>query len=106
MLNDAIVNVNGDSVQILDVTLLLVTITLLPTLVVMMTSFTRYVVSLSFLRTAMGTQQTPPNMVLVGMALILTLFTMTPALDSIKTTAYDPYVAGEITQREFFDRYR
>ena len=62
MLNDAIVNVNGDSVQILDVTLLLVTITLLPTLVVMMTSFTRYVVSLSFLRTAMGTQQTPPNM--------------------------------------------
>ena len=67
MLNDAIVNVNGDSVQILDVTLLLVTITLLPTLVVMMTSFTRYVVSLSFLRTAMGTQQTPPNTVLVGM---------------------------------------
>ena len=87
MPTDAIINVNGDSVQILDVTLLLVTITLLPTLVVMMTSFTRYVVSLSFLRTAMGTQQTPPNMVLVGMALILTLFTMTPALDSIKTTA-------------------
>ena len=84
MPTDAIINVNGDSVQILDVTLLLVTITLLPTLVVMMTSFTRYVVSLSFLRTAMGTQQTPPNMVLVGMALILTLFTMTPALDSIK----------------------
>ena len=104
MPTDAIINVNGDSVQILDVTLLLVTITLLPTLVVMMTSFTRYVVSLSLLRTAMGTQQTPPNMVLVGMALILTLFTMTPALDSIKTTAYDPYVAGEITQREFFDR--
>lgn len=104
MPTDAIINVNGDSIQVLDVTLLLVTITLLPTLVVMMTSFTRYVVSLSFLRTAMGTQQTPPNMVLVGMALILTLFTMTPALNSIKTTAYDPYVAGEITQEEFFDR--
>lgn len=104
MLNDAIVNVNGDSVQILDVTLLLVTITLLPTLVVMMTSFTRYVVSLSFLRTAMGTQQTPPNTVLVGMALILTLFTMTPTLNTIKTTAFDPYVEGEITQQEFFDR--
>jgi len=101
---DAIINVNGDSLQALDVTLLLVVITLLPTLVVMMTSFTKYVISFSFLRTAMGTQQTPPNMVLVGMALILTLFTMTPALDSIKTTAYDPYVAGEITQREFFDR--
>ena len=69
-----------------------------------MTSFTRYVVSLSFLRTAMGTQQTPPNMVLVGMALILTLFTMTPTLNSIKSTAFDPYVDGEITQEEFFDR--
>lgn len=104
MLNDAIVNVNGDSVQILDVTLLLVTITLLPTLVVMMTSFTRYVVVFSFLRTAMGTQQTPPNTVLVGMALVLTLFTMTPTLDSIRVDAYDPYVAGEISQEEFFDR--
>ena len=69
-----------------------------------MTSFTRYVVVFSFLRTAMGTQQTPPNMVLVGMALMLTLFTMTPTLDSIRTDAYDPYVAGEISQEEFFDR--
>ena len=61
-------------------TLLLVVITLLPTLMVMMTSFTKFVVSLSFLRTAMGTQQTPPNSVLVGMALVLTLFAMTPTL--------------------------
>ena len=52
----------------------------------------------------MGTQQTPPNTVLVGMALILTLFTMTPTLNTIKTTAFDPYVEGEITQQEFFDR--
>lgn len=101
---DAIINVNGDSIQALDITLLLVVISLLPTLVVMTTSFTRYVVSLSFLRTAMGTQQTPPNMVLVGMALILTLFTMTPTLNTIKAEAYDPYVDGQITQEEFFDR--
>ena len=101
---DAIINVNGDSLQALDITLLLVVVTLLPTLVVMMTSFTRYVISFSFLRTAMGTQQTPPNMVLVGMALILTLFTMTPTLSSIKTDAYDPYVAGTIGQEEFFER--
>ncbi len=101
---DAIINVNGDSLQALDVTLLLVVITLLPTLVVMMTSFTKYVISFSFLRTAMGTQQTPPNMVLVGMALILTLFTMTPTMSEIKSQAYDPYVAGDIGQREFFDR--
>lgn len=103
-MTDALINVNGSAVQSLDIILLMGVLTLLPSLVVMMTSFTRYVIVLSFLRTAMGTQQTPPNMVLVGMALILTLFTMTPALDNIKTDAYDPYQAGEITQEEFFDR--
>ena len=103
-MTDAIINVNGGSVQMLDILLLTTVLTLLPSLVVMMTSFTRYVVVFSFLRTAMGTQQTPPNMVLVGMALMLTLFTMTPTLDSIRTDAYDPYVAGEISQEEFFDR--
>ena len=103
-MTDAIINVNGGSVQMLDILLLTTVLTLLPSLVVMMTSFTRYVVVFSFLRTAMGTQQTQPNMVLVGMALMLTLFTMTPTLDSIRTDAYDPYVAGEISQEEFFDR--
>ena len=103
-MTDAIINVNGGSVQMLDILLLTTVLTLLPSLVVMMTSFTRYVVVFSFLRTAMGTQQTPPSMVLVGMALMLTLFTMTPTLDSIRTDAYDPYVAGEISQEEFFDR--
>ena len=95
MLTDAIINVNGDSVQALDIMLLMTVITLLPTLVVMMTSFTRYVVSLSFLRTAMGTQQTPPNLVLVGMALILTLFTMTPTLDAIKSAAYGNFAIAQ-----------
>ena len=103
-MTDALINVNGSNVQALDIILLMAVLTLLPSLVVMMTSFTRYVVVLSFLRTAMGTQQTPPNMVLVGMALILTLFTMTPTLDAVKTEAYDPYAAGEITQEEFFER--
>ena len=104
MATDAIINVNGDSVQALDVTLLLVTITLLPTLVVMMTSFTRYVVVLSFLRTAMGTQQTPPNMVLVGLALFLTFFTMSPTLTRIQTEAYEPYLEEEISQEEAVQR--
>ena len=80
-MTDALINVNGGNVAALDIMLLLTVITLLPTLVVMMTSFTRYVISFSFLRTAMGTQQTPPNSVLVGMALVLTLFTMTPTLE-------------------------
>ena len=104
MSTDALINVNGGNVQALDIMLLLTVITLLPSLVVMMTSFTRYVVSFSFLRTAVGTQQTPPNSVLVGMALILTLFTMTPTLNSIKTDAYDPYTQGTIDQEEFFQR--
>ena len=104
ILSDAIINVNGDNIQSLEILFLTTILTLLPSLVVMMTSFTRYIIALSFLRTAMGTQQTPPNMVLVGMALVLTLFTMTPTLTAIQKEAYDPYVAEEITQEEFFDR--
>ena len=103
-MNDAIINVNGSNVQALDIMLLMTVMTLLPSLVVMMTSFTRYVMVFSFLRTAMGTQQNPPNLVLVGMALILTLFVMTPTLSDIKTEAFDPYTAGEISQEDFFDR--
>ena len=87
---DGLININGDNVQVLEILFLTTIITLLPSLLVMMTSFTRYVISLSFLRTAMGTQQTPPNLVLVGIALFLTLFTMGPVLSQIKTQAYDP----------------
>lgn len=101
---DAIINVNGDQVQSLEIILFMGLLSILPSMVIMMTCFTRFIISLSFLRTAMGTQQTPPNTVLVGMALVLTLFTMTPTLDSIRVDAYDPYVAGEISQEEFFDR--
>ena len=104
MPTEAIINVNGANVQTLEVLFLTTLLTVLPSLVVMMTSFTRYVIVFSFLRTAMGTQQTPPNMVLVGMALILTLFTMTPTLTAIQEEAYEPYVNEEITQEEFFDR--
>ena len=82
---DGLININGDNVQALEILFLTTIITLLPSLLVMMTSFTRYVISLSFLRTAMGTQQTPPNLVLVGIALFLTLFTMGPVLSQIQT---------------------
>ena len=104
MPTEAIINVNGSNVQTLEVLFLTTLLAVLPSLVVMMTSFTRYVIVFSFLRTAMGTQQTPPNMVLVGMALVLTLFTMTPTLTTIQQDAYDPYVREEISQEEFFDR--
>lgn len=101
---DAIINVNGDSVQTLQILFLTTVIMLLPSLIVMMTSFTRYIIVFSFLRSALGTQQTPPNMVLVGMALFLTLFTMSPILGDIQTNAYEPYLAEQITQQEFFTR--
>jgi len=104
MPTDALINVNGESVQALEILLLTTVMMLLPSLIIMMTSFTRYVVVFSFLRSAMGTQQTPPNMVLVGMALILTLFTMSPTLSAINEEAFRPYQEEEITQEEFFQR--
>jgi len=104
MPTDALINVNGDSVQTLEILFFMTVLMLLPSLVIMMTSFTRYIVVFSFLRTAMGTQQTPPNMVLVGMALILTLFTMTPTLNEINEEAFQPYQEEEIGQEEFFQR--
>ena len=101
---DNLININGDSVQTLEIIFLTTMIMLFPAIVVMMTSFTRYVISLSFLRNAMGTQQTPPNMVLIGLALFLTLFTMSPVISEINTDAYQPYTEDEITQAEFFER--
>ena len=101
---DGYININGDGLQTLEILFLTTLITLLPSLLVMMSSFTRYIVTFSFLRTAMGTQQTPPNTVLVGIALFLTLITMSPVLTEIQTEAYEPYVEEEITQEEFFQR--
>ena len=101
---DGLININGGSVQTLEIIYLMTLLSLLPTAVVMMTSFTRYIISLSFLRTAMGTQQTPPNIILVGMALFLTLFTMSPIINQIGDEAFGPYTDGEITQEEFFSR--
>ena len=63
---EGLINVNGDSVQTLEILFFTTILTLLPSILIMMTSFTRIIISLSFLRTAMGTQQNPPNMVLIG----------------------------------------
>ena len=101
---DALINVNGENVQTLQILFLTTLLTLLPSAVVMMTSFTRYIISLSFLRSAIGLQQNPPNMVLVGMALFLTLFTMSPVISDIQTNAYEPYIAERITQEEFYEK--
>lgn len=97
---DSLINVNGNQMPALDILLLLTLIWLLPSIVIMMTSFTRTVIMLSFLRNAMGIQQTPPNMVLIGIALFLTLFIMDPVIQDINTNAYTPYKNQEITQEE------
>jgi flagellar biosynthetic protein FliP len=101
---DALINVNGEQVPTLDILLMLTIISLLPSLLIMVTSFTRTMIILSFLRTAMGVQQTPPNMVLVGIALFLTLFIMNPVISDINTQAYTPYKNNEITQEEAISR--
>ena len=104
MPTDSLISINGDSVQTLELIFLTTMIALLPSMLVIMTSFTRYIISLSFLRTAMGTQQTPPNTVLVGIAIFLTLITMNPVLQRIQTEAWEPYTNEEIDAEEFFDR--
>ena len=101
---DSLINVNGSQVPTLDILLLLTIISLLPSLLIMMTSFTRTIIILSFLRNALGIQQTPPNMVLVGISIFLTLFIMDPIIGEISTEAYQPYQNQEITTEEFFDR--
>ncbi|XUU60726.1 flagellar type III secretion system pore protein FliP [Erythrobacter sp. HA6-11] len=72
-------------------------LTVLPALVLMMTSFTRIIIVLAILRTALGLQQSPPNQVLVGLALFLSLFIMAPTLADVNTLALAPYMAGELT---------
>ena len=104
MPTDSLININGDSVQTLEILFLTTLIALLPSMLVMMTSFSRYIISLSFLRTAMGTQQSPPNVVLVGIAMFLTLITMNPVISRIETEAWQPYREQEISQEEFIDR--
>lgn len=104
MPTDSLININGDSVQTLEILFLTTMIALLPSMLVMMTSFARYIISLSFLRTAMGTQQTPPNVVLVGIAMFLTLITMNPVIERIGTEAWGPYTEQEIGGEEFLER--
>lgn len=86
-----------DSVKLL---LLLTVLALLPAILVMMTSFTRIVIVLSFLRNALGTHQTPPNQVLIGLALFLTAFIMAPVYSEINREAVQPFLNNQISQEE------
>ena len=88
----------------LQILVLMSLLTVLPSLVLMMTSFTRIIIVLSILRQALGLQQTPPNQVLVGLALFLSLFVMRPTIDAINRTAYTPYGSGQIGIEEAIER--
>ena len=88
----------------LQILLIITVISLAPSILVMETSFTRIIIVLHFVRTAIGTQSSPPNNVLIGLSLFLTLFIMSPVIAQIKTEAYDPLVAEEITQQEALER--
>ena len=95
---------SGKPMDMLDIMFLFLFLAIVPSLVIMMTSFTRIIIVLSFLRNALGTQQSPPNQILVGLALFLTLFIMSPVLSSVNTQAYQPYKAGTITREAAFER--
>ena len=90
--------------RIVQLIALITVLSLAPSILVMVTSFTRIVIVLSFLRTAMGTQQTPPNQVLVSLALFLTAFIMMPTLEASYDAGIKPLIEGEITEFEAFDR--
>ena len=83
---------------------LLTVLSLAPSIIVMVTSFTRIVVVLAFLRSAIGTQQTPPNTVLVSLALFLTAFVMMPTLEQAYDQGIAPLIAEEIDEAEAFER--
>ena len=84
--------------------LLLTALTFLPAVLLLMTGFTRIVIVLSLLRHALGTQTAPPNQVLVGLALFLTIFVMNPTLDKVYNEAYAPYSANQIGFQEAVKR--
>lgn len=97
-------NTGSASLESLDVVFLLLFLSIIPSLVLMMTSFTRIIIVFSFLRNALGLQQSPPNQILVGLSLFLTLFIMGPVISEINENAYIPYKEQAITQEVALDR--
>jgi len=88
----------------LQILFLLTVLSLAPSILIMMTSFTRIVVVLSFMRSAMATQQAPPNQVIIGLALFLTVFVMAPTWSQVNRDALQPYMQAEITQEQAFTK--
>ncbi len=94
----------GNRSETVDIVLLLTVLSVLPSILIMLTCFPRIIIVLSLIRNGLGLQQMPPNQVLIGLALFLTFFVMSPVIDDINVNAYQPYTAGEITQEEAFEQ--
>jgi flagellar biosynthetic protein FliP len=94
----------SDVVNAIKVLMILTVLALAPSILIMMTSFTRIIIVFSFLRQAMGTQSMPPNQMIVGLSLFLTFFIMSPALNEINQNALQPYLANTLPQDVAFDR--
>jgi len=102
-INQIVETLFGQSAQTVDIVILLTILTLLPSILMMLTGFTRIIIVLSFVRQALGMQQTPPNQILIGLALFLTFFVMQPVLSRVYDEAYVPFTEGQITQEEFLE---
>jgi len=92
-----------DVVLTLEIVFMMTILTLVPSILVLMTGFTRIVVVLSFLRRALSTQELPPNQVIIGLSLFLTFMVMRPTIDHIKNEALIPYLDADISQKRAFD---
>ena len=95
---------DADVTVAIQLVILMTLLSLAPAIVLLMTSFMRIIIVLGFLRNALGLQSVPPNQVLVGMAVFISFFLMMPVTDRIKTEAFEPYQAGDITSIEALDR--
>lgn len=105
--NSVTVTYNDGNGQLNGTLRILITLTLIalaPSLIIMLTAFTRVIIVLHFTRAALNTQTAPPNQILIGLALFLTFFIMSPTITEINTTAIVPFEAGEIAQEEAFER--
>ncbi|NYE06768.1 flagellar biosynthetic protein FliP [Bacillus niacini] len=96
-------NEPGQVSNTLRIIILLTVMSIAPSFLVLMTCFTRIVVVLGFVRTALGTQQMPPNQVIVGLALFMTFFVMGPTFSEVNKDALQPFMDGKMTQQEAFD---
>ncbi|MFD1952663.1 flagellar type III secretion system pore protein FliP [Paenibacillus thailandensis] len=99
-------NSNGETpgTSALSILLLITVLSVAPAILVLMTSFTRIVVVLGFVRTSLGTATTPPTQVLIGLAMFLTFFIMAPTFSQVNEVALQPYLKGEISQTEAFEK--